>query len=103
MPAATGRPVRQRVHPLVWLGVVLSGFDSRVSMDIAIREEVYSRFPGEVRAEVPRRASVHEAFQLGERLGDRSDVASRGPAGIFETFLHERVLKDRPVTIEMAR
>jgi chromosome partitioning protein len=93
----------QRAHPLRWAGVVLSGFDARVSMDVAIREEAYARFPGEIHAEVPRRATVHEAFQLAERLGDRSDIPSRGLAGVFDAFLHEHLLQDRPVTAEVAR
>lgn len=88
----------QRAHPLRWAGVVLSGFDSRVSMDLAIRQEAYSRFPDQVRAEVPRRASVHEAFQLAERLGDRPDIPSRGLASVFDTFLHEHLLQDRALT-----
>jgi len=101
---ARGRIERiQRAHPLRWAGVVLSGFDQRLSIDQAIREEAYERFGEEVRAEVPRRATVHEAFQLTERLGDRNDVASAGLATIFDTFLHEQLMQDRAVTAAVAR
>jgi chromosome partitioning protein len=93
----------QRAHELRWAGVVLSGFDMRVSMDMAIRQEAYERFAGEIRAEVPRRANVHEAFQLAERLGDRSDVPSRGLSTVFAAFLHQHLLQDEPVTTEVAR
>jgi chromosome partitioning protein len=77
----------QRAHPLRWAGVVLSGFDGRVGIEEAIREKVYEEFGSEVRAEVPRRASVNEAFQLGDRLGDRTDVAASALARIFLGFL----------------
>ncbi len=46
-------------------------------------------------AEVPRRASVNEAFQLGDRLGDRTDVAASSLARIFLGFLL-RDLTQRP-------
>ena len=60
----------QRSYPeLRWAGIVLSGFDLRVGIDQAIKDETVEAFGDEVRAEVPRRASVHEAFQLCERLG----------------------------------
>ena len=84
----------QRAHQLRWAGVVLSGFDVRTSIEDAIRTQVYQQFGDEVRAEVPRRASVNEAFQLCERLGDRGDVATIGLAGIFRAFL-ERDLMQR--------
>jgi cellulose biosynthesis protein BcsQ len=78
----------QRSHPgLRWAGIVLSGFDLRVGIDQAIRDETVEQFGAEVRAEVPRRATVHEAFQLCERLGDRPDVASSGLAKVFSDFL----------------
>lgn len=79
----------QRAHPLRWAGVVLSGFDLRVGMDEAIHDEARQRFGEEIRAVVPRRATVHEAFQLGERLGDRRDVASANLAEIFRDFMLE--------------
>lgn len=85
----------QRAHPLRWAGVVLSGFDVRTSIEDAIREEVYAQFGDQVRAEVPRRTSVNEAFQVGDRLADRGDVASAGLAAIFRAFL-ERDLMGRP-------
>ena len=66
---------------------MLSGFDGRVGIEEAIREKVYEEFGEEVRAEVPRRASVNEAFQLGDRLGDRTDVAASSLARVFLGFL----------------
>lgn len=84
----------QRAHPLRWAGVVLSGFDTRINIDYAIREETVTAFGEQVRAEVPRRATVHEAFQVGERLGDRRDVASSELAKVFLGFL-ERDLMGR--------
>lgn len=92
-----------RAHPLRWAGVVLSGFDVRVQMDLAIRAQAYTEFGDQVRAEVPRRAVVHEAGQLGQRLGDRRDVASCGLASIFETFLSEQLLQTRPAATAVAR
>lgn len=77
----------QRAHPLRWAGVVLSGFDSRVGIEEAIRANVYEEFGAQVRADVPRRAAVNEAFQLGDRLGDRPDVASASLAQLFLGFL----------------
>lgn len=79
----------QRAHPLRWAGVVLSGFDLRVGMDEAIYDEAHQRFGEEVRAVVPRRATVHEAFQLAERLGDRRDVVSSNLAALFRDFMLE--------------
>ncbi len=77
-----------RVHPeLRWAGVLLSGFDVRVQMDQAIRRQTLAAFGEQVRAEVPRRAVVHEAFQLAARLGDRPDIASAGLARVFSDFL----------------
>jgi chromosome partitioning protein len=82
----------QRAHPLRWAGVVLSGFDLRVGIDEAIRDEARQHFGDEIRAEVPRRATVHEAFQVCERLGDRPDVVSAGMAKVFRTFLMEDLI-----------
>jgi chromosome partitioning protein len=86
----------QRAHPLNWRGVVLSGFDGRISIEQAIREKVYEEFGDQVRAEVPRRAVVNEVFQLGDRLGDRTDVTATSLASIFRGFL-ERDLMGRIV------
>lgn len=96
---AKGRVERiQRAHRLRWAGVVLSAFDRRVGIDEAIRMEVVKQFGDGLRAEVPRRAAVHEAFQLCERLGDRPDVASAGLAAEFRGFLFRDLLQR-----EMAR
>ena len=90
---------RSRVHrvqrslpSLRWAGVVLSAFDLRLNIDSAIREQALELFGGEVRAEVPRRASVHEAFQICERLGDRGDPASSELAKIFADFLRTDIM-----------
>lgn len=83
----------QRAHPLRWAGVVLSGFDGRVGIEEAIRDKVYAEFGDDVRAEVPRRASVNEAFQLGDRLGDRTDVAASALARIFLGFLRRDLMQ----------
>lgn len=82
----------QRTHPLKWAGVVLSGFDSRNGIDQSIRERVFRDFGDEVRAEVPRRAVVNEAFQLGNRLGDSSDPIARNLARTFQEFLERDLL-----------
>jgi chromosome partitioning protein len=82
----------QRAHPLRWAGVVLSGFDLRMGIEVAIRQEALAEFEHEVRAEVPRRAAVQEAFQLCERLGDRPDVTSCDLAEIFRSFLFNDLL-----------
>ncbi len=89
----------QRAHPLRWAGVVLSGFDGRVGIEEAIREKVYEEFDEQVRAEVPRRASVNEAFQLGDRLGDRTDVAASSLARIFLGFLLRDLMR-RPELLD---
>lgn len=83
----------QRAHALRWAGVVLTAFDRRVSIDDAIRMEASRQFGNEVRVEIPRRAAVHEAFQLCERLGDRADVASSGLAAEFRRFLFDHLLQ----------
>lgn len=83
----------QRAHPLRWAGVVLSGFDGRVGIEEAIRANVYEQFGDQVRAEVPRRAVVNEAFQLGDRLGDRTDVTATAMARIFHGFLLRDLLQ----------
>lgn len=77
----------QRAHQLRWAGVVLTGFDGRLGIEEAIRAKVHEQFGDTVRAEVPRRASVAEAFQLGDRLGDRGDVATSSLARVFLGFL----------------
>ena len=82
-----------RAHPLRWAGVVLSGFDGRIGIEEAIRAKAYEEFGDEVRAEVPRRAVINETFQLCERLGDRTDVASTNLAGIFRAFLERDLLQ----------
>ena len=85
---ARGRVARiQRAHPLNWRGVVLSGFDSRNSIEQAIRGRVYEEFGQEVRAEVPRLAIINEVFHLGGRLGDRSEVTATNLASVFRGFL----------------
>jgi len=89
----------QRAHSLRWAGVVLTAFDRRVGIDDAIRIEAHRQFAGEVRVEIPRRATVHEAFQLCERLGDRGDVASLGLAGEFRRFLFDQLLQHAEVLI----
>lgn len=82
----------QRTHPLQWRGVVLSGFDNRNGIDQSIRERVYQEFGDKVRAEVPRRAIVNEAFQLGNRLGDCSDPIAKNLARTFQDFLERDLL-----------
>lgn len=77
----------QRAHPLIWAGVVLSAFDMRVGMDAAIRDAAVEAFGDEIRAVLPRRAAVHEAFQLGERLGDRRDAASADLASVVRDLV----------------
>lgn len=84
----------QRSHPLRWAGVVITGFDVRTGIEDAIRADALETFGDDVRAEVPRRTAVNEAFQVGDRLGDRTDVATQGLAGIFRGFL-ERDLMQR--------
>lgn len=91
----------QRAHPLRWAGVVLSGFDLRNSIEEAIRDQVYDEFGDQVRAEVPRRAAINEAFQIGDRLGDRTDVPTSRLAGIFHGFLLRDLMgrADLPTTV----
>ncbi|MGV0810047.1 ParA family protein [Mycolicibacterium setense] len=86
----------QRTHPLRWCGVVLSGFDSRNGIDQSIRERVQTEFGDEVRAELPRRAVINEAFQLGNRLGDYSDATAKNLARIFRDFLEHDLLGRHP-------
>lgn len=82
----------QRTHPLKWRGVVLSGFDSRNGIEQSIREQIYTEFGDDVRAEVPRRAVVNESFQLGHRLGDCSDPIAKNLARTFRDFLERDLL-----------
>lgn len=84
----------RKSHELRWAGIVLTGFDVRTGIEDAIRAEAHEEFGDQVRAEVPRRTAVNEAFQVGDRLGDRTDVTTRGLAGIFLAFL-ERDLMQR--------
>lgn len=92
----------QRTHPLRWGGVVLSGFDGRNGIEHSIRQKVYEEFGEQVRAEVPRRAVINEAFQVGDRLGDRHDPIARRLAPIFRGFLERdllgRVVEGLPTT-----
>jgi len=74
-------------HKLRWAGVVLSSFDTRAGIEDAIRQAAYQQFGTEVRAEIPRRTAVNEAFQLCQRLGDRTDIPARGIAELFYGFL----------------
>lgn len=77
----------QRSHPLRWAGVVLTGFDTRINMQAVIREDAVARFGDQVRAELPRRAAVDEAFQIGSRLSDRRDLEIITLANIIRDFL----------------
>ncbi|ALI27009.1 hypothetical protein XA26_31790 [Mycolicibacterium fortuitum] len=72
--------------------MVLSGFDRRNGIDQSIRERVETEFGDEVRADLPRRAVVNEAFQLGNRLGDYSDATAKNLARIFRAFLEHDLL-----------
>ncbi|WWT39761.1 hypothetical protein [Microcystis phage Mwe-JY05] len=83
----------QRAHPLRWAGVVLSGFDVRAGIEDAIRATAIGQFADELRAEVPRRTAVNEAFQVGDRLGDRRDVSVTGLADIFRGFLERDLMQ----------
>lgn len=84
----------QEAWPLRWAGVVLTGFDGR-SGDYV--NEVYRTalhtFDGEVRADLPARAVITEAYGLGTRLGDRRDVPSQGFARVLEGFLMRDLLQ----------
>lgn len=73
----------QQAHPLVWGGVVLSGFDSKPSVNGVIRDDIAALFgaefdkngrittPGEIIADIPYRpASIHQTYTLGDRLAD---------------------------------
>lgn len=77
----------QRAHKLRWAGVVLSGFDGRIGVNVAMREIAIETFGDQVRAEVPLRAHVQEANQLVERMSDRRDSESQALAGVFRGFL----------------
>ena len=76
--------------------MVLSGFDRRNGIDQSIRERVQTEFGDEVRAELPRRAVINEAFQLGNRLGDYSDPIAMNLAKIFRDFLERDLLGRNP-------
>ncbi|MCP3812183.1 ParA family protein, partial [Mycobacteriaceae bacterium Msp059] len=71
-------------------------FDRRNGIDQSIRERVEKEFGEEVRAEVPRRAVVNEAFQLGSRLGDYADPTAMNLARIFRDFLERDLLGRNP-------
>ena len=88
----------QRSYPeLRWAGVVLSGFDLRVGIDQAIREETVEAFGDEVRAEVQRHSIVREGHSsYVERLGDRPDVAYSGLAQVFADFLRNDLMVPAP-------
>nr|MEB3971148.1 hypothetical protein [Mycobacterium ulcerans]MEB3979406.1 hypothetical protein [Mycobacterium ulcerans]MEB4008673.1 hypothetical protein [Mycobacterium ulcerans]MEB4436400.1 hypothetical protein [Mycobacterium ulcerans] len=77
--------------------VPLSAFDSRIGIERSIREKAYREFGDEVRAEVPRRAVINEAFQGGTRLGDCHDTIATNLARVFQGFL-ERDLLGRPAS-----
>ncbi|MEK0497589.1 hypothetical protein [Mycobacterium ulcerans] len=75
----------------------MSAFDSRIGIERSIREKAYREFGDEVRAEVPRRAVINEAFQGGTRLGDCHDTIATNLARVFQGFL-ERDLLGRPAS-----
>lgn len=85
----------QRSHRLRWAGVVLTGFDIRVNVQAIIREDAIAQFGDQVRAELPRRTAVDEAFQVGSRLGDRRDPETTALAEIVRGFLLRDLVRRR--------
>lgn len=84
----------EHIHQVGWCS--LSGFDRRNGIDESIRERVHTEFGDEVRAELPRRAVINEAFQLGDRLGDYADATAKNLARIFRDFLERDLLGRNP-------
>lgn len=77
----------ERAHPLRWAGYVLSNFDVRSGIHEGVRVAAYKKFGDEIRADIPARAALNEAWHVLERIGDRRDVAAAGLANIFWGFL----------------
>lgn len=90
----------QRAHKLRWAGVVLTGFDGRVGVNVAMRAIAMETFGDQVRAEIPLRAAVQEANQLVERMSDRRDAESQGLARVFRGFLLRDLLQQSDSTIQ---
>lgn len=83
-----------KVWPIRWAGVVLTGFDGRSGDYVnEVHRAALEAFGDEVRADLPARAVITEAYGLGTRLGDRGDVTSQGLARILEGFLMRDLLE----------
>lgn len=93
---------RARVHrvaqvwDLEWAGVVLTGFSRRSGdYDAEVYAAALRTFGAQVRADLPARAVVTEAYGLQQRLGDRRGPEAHNLAGILEGFLMRDLLGDR--------
>ncbi|NIF03803.1 ParA family protein, partial [Pantoea sp. Acro-805] len=65
---------------------MLTGFDTRINVQAIIREDAITQFGDQVRAELPRRTAIDEAFQVGWRLGDRRAPEITALADIVRGF-----------------
>lgn len=85
----------QRSHAIRWAGVVLTAFDTGNrggDIEVDIRATAYEQFGHEIRAEIPRRALVSEAYHMGERIGDRRGAAAANIARALRGFLFRDIL-----------
>lgn len=103
----------QGAHPLHWAGVVLTGLDLRAAINEVIRSDAAEAFHavigkdgkfetwGEVIVEIPYRpATVHQAYQLGERLIDLGAEKVRPLMTLFHAILHDHILTAPSATEE---
>lgn len=107
----------QKVHPLRWAGVILTGIDITrgTAVNHLIRQEAAAAFGaeiadsddskdnlrdgskfetwGEVIADIPYRpALLHQTYELKERLSDQAGAQARDLSQMMSTILHRYIL-----------
>ncbi|EFL12427.1 MULTISPECIES: ParA family protein [Actinomycetes] len=97
----------QGVHPLKWVGVVVTGLDMRAAANVDIRAQAFEEFglldnegnivgQGEVVLEIPYRpATVHEAYNNGKRLEEYKGQGAQDMSKLFRDFLKEHIFGSR--------
>jgi len=96
----------QKAHDIKWMGVVITGIDTRTVYNQVMRTGAYEEFggklddsgnlveSGEVIAEIPyRKGSAHEAYHMGKRLADRQGAHIKELRALFAGILFNHILE----------
>ncbi|GGM84341.1 hypothetical protein GCM10012275_63760 [Longimycelium tulufanense] len=103
----------QEAHPLKWAGVIVTGLDLRAAINQVLKADAAEAFGaklddkginfvewGQIIADIPYRpATVHQSYQLGERLITYAGPQARDLAGMFSNILHNHILTAVPTEV----